>query len=181
MCPIASSRASRPATRTADGPMSTPRRDWPRSSGTPITRICFGVTLLKEVCGVGVISLAAVDKAEGAAQIAKLPDSPNSKILGLQPEQHPGKQNLLAHVVDPTNPRDCQLDPHAEATVGHAPEFPEIEIPLEGFFGQIVLVDSLEQQRVRRHALRAPDDFAISFGREDVHTQRQVRTLRIWL
>ena len=32
-------RASNPATRTADGPISTPRRDCPRSSGTPMTRI----------------------------------------------------------------------------------------------------------------------------------------------
>src|SRR5258708_3974788 len=28
-------RAFNPATRKADGPMSTPRRPWPRSSGTP--------------------------------------------------------------------------------------------------------------------------------------------------
>ena len=41
-CPSASSRASSPATRTADGPMSTPRRDAPRSSGTPITLILRG-------------------------------------------------------------------------------------------------------------------------------------------
>src|ERR1700728_4142205 len=33
--PRASRWASRPATRTAEGPMSTPRRDAPRSSGTP--------------------------------------------------------------------------------------------------------------------------------------------------
>ena len=32
-------------TRTADGPMSTPRRDCPRSRGTPITRIFLGTTL----------------------------------------------------------------------------------------------------------------------------------------
>jgi hypothetical protein len=34
--------ASSPATRTAEGPMSTPRRDCPRSRGTPITRIWRG-------------------------------------------------------------------------------------------------------------------------------------------
>src|SRR3984893_17483244 len=45
-CPNASSRASSPATRTAEGPISTPRRDWPRSSGTPITRIFLGVMLV---------------------------------------------------------------------------------------------------------------------------------------
>src|SRR5579883_1626251 len=40
--PSVSSRASRPATRTADGPISTPRRDAPRSSGTPMIRILRG-------------------------------------------------------------------------------------------------------------------------------------------
>src|SRR5271168_5226763 len=49
MWPMPSRRASRPATRTAEGPMSTPRRDWPRSSGTPITRIWRGVMLLNVV------------------------------------------------------------------------------------------------------------------------------------
>src|SRR5439155_13606526 len=44
--PRASRRASRPATRTAEGPMSTPRRDWPRSRGTPMTRIFLGEMLL---------------------------------------------------------------------------------------------------------------------------------------
>ena len=34
--PSAASRSSRPAIRTADGPMSTPRRPPPRSSGTPM-------------------------------------------------------------------------------------------------------------------------------------------------
>src|SRR5262249_28036310 len=53
--PRASRRASSPATRTADGPMSTPRRDWPRSRGTPITRIFFGTMLEKDVV-VGAIS-----------------------------------------------------------------------------------------------------------------------------
>src|SRR4029453_6576698 len=35
--PSASTRASAPAARSADGPMSTPRRPAPRSSGTPIS------------------------------------------------------------------------------------------------------------------------------------------------
>src|SRR5271165_1413095 len=48
MCPSASRRASRPATRTAEGPISTPRRDWPRSRGTPMTRIFLGVMLEKD-------------------------------------------------------------------------------------------------------------------------------------
>ncbi len=31
--------AFKPATRSAEGPMSTPRRSWPRSIGTPMMRI----------------------------------------------------------------------------------------------------------------------------------------------
>src|SRR6266446_7750716 len=54
MCPMASRRASSPATRTAEGPMSTPRRDWPRSRGTPITRIWRGVMLLNVVLRRGI-------------------------------------------------------------------------------------------------------------------------------
>src|SRR5437879_1915202 len=57
MWPMASRRASSPATRTAEGPMSTPRRDWPKSSGTPITRISLG-TMLEEAAMGGVIVLS---------------------------------------------------------------------------------------------------------------------------
>ena len=38
--PSASSRGSRSAMRMAEGPMSTPRRPAPRSSGTPMISIC---------------------------------------------------------------------------------------------------------------------------------------------
>ena len=40
--PSDSRRASSPATRMAEGPISTPRRLAPRSSGTPITRMRRG-------------------------------------------------------------------------------------------------------------------------------------------
>ena len=49
--PSASSFASSPATRTADGPISTPRRDCPKSSGTPITRIFREGTWVGALCG----------------------------------------------------------------------------------------------------------------------------------
>ena len=39
----------------------------------------------------------------------------------------------------------------------------------------------LQQQLVRRHALRAADDLAVTLGREHVHAQRQFRPLRIRL
>src|SRR5271154_1828759 len=58
MCPSASKRASRPATRTADGPISTPRRDCPRSSGTPITRIFLAVIFEEDAVVVVIVSKA---------------------------------------------------------------------------------------------------------------------------
>src|ERR1700733_12691707 len=58
-CPRASRRASSPATRTAEGPISTPRRDWPRSRGTPITRIFLG-EMLEVVEGVVIIGHGAI-------------------------------------------------------------------------------------------------------------------------
>src|SRR5208337_4690590 len=63
MWPIASRRASSPATRTAEGPMSTPRRDWPRSRGTPITRIWRGVILLYVVLRWGIRFLFTAEVA----------------------------------------------------------------------------------------------------------------------
>src|SRR5580698_4316764 len=56
--PSASKRASRPATRTADGPMSTPRRDCPRSSGTPMTRIFLPVIFEEDAVVVVIVSKA---------------------------------------------------------------------------------------------------------------------------
>src|SRR4029077_12893328 len=43
VCPSCLRRDCKPATRSAEGPMSTPRRLWPRSIGTPIMRIFWAM------------------------------------------------------------------------------------------------------------------------------------------
>src|SRR6266496_2047888 len=74
--PIASKRASNPATRTADGPISTPRRDWPRSRGTPSTRMLRGL---------GVIRFVAP--------------------LRIEPVQHSGERDGFPYVFQAADPR----------------------------------------------------------------------------
>src|SRR5579864_9750721 len=66
--------------------------------------------------------------------------------------------NCFPDVLEAAYPGHGTLDAHAEAGVGDAAELAQVEIPLERFFGQAVLVDSLEQQLIRTHALRAADD-----------------------
>src|SRR5436309_2411301 len=74
--PRASSLASRPATRTAEGPMSTPRRDWPRSRGTPSTRIFLLVMLgLKTVFGEVAIRILISGGQAASEQHPALPTS----------------------------------------------------------------------------------------------------------
>ena len=57
----------------------------------------------------------------------------------------------------------------------------QVEIPLEGFHRQLVLLDAALQQLVARHALRAADDFAVALGRQHVDAEREVRVLRVGL
>src|ERR1700680_3622389 len=186
-CPSASRRASSPATRTADGPMSTPRRDWPRSRGTPMTRIFRGVILVE---GADVVIESVLrfgnfvienNRQASKFQITRLPNFPITKFLRVEPVQHSGKRNGLAHVFQAANPGHGALNAHAEAAMGHAAKFAQVEIPLERFFGQVVFVNALQQQFVGRHALRAADDFPVAFGREHIHAQSQFRPLRIGL
>src|SRR5262249_57474121 len=85
-------------------------------------------------------------------------------ILWVQPVQRPGKRNCLPHMLQPADPTHYTFNAHAEAAVGNAAVPPQIEIPLECFFRQTVLMNALEQQVVRRHALRAADDLAVTFA-----------------
>src|SRR5206468_5586824 len=88
--PSSSSRASSPATRTADGPMSTPRRDWPRSSGTPITRILRGRIFVNGtavvVIGIQVLTGLRLLRRNGQQQTPR---------LRIKSVQHPRKRDRL--------------------------------------------------------------------------------------
>ncbi len=53
-------------------------------------------------------------------------------------------------------------------------EAAEVEIPLERFHRQVVLLDPLHQQIVIVQALAAADDLAVAFGRENVDAERAI-------
>ena len=91
--------------------------------------------------------------------------------------QHARKGNRFAHVLQAADPGYSSLNAHAEAGVRNAAVLAEIKIPLESFFGQIVLVNALQEQIMRGHALRSADDFAVAFGREHVDAESKFRTL----
>src|SRR5580704_9647796 len=93
--------------------------------------------------------------------------------------QHTRERNSLAHMLQAADPGYGSLDAHAEARVRNAAVFAEVKIPLESFFGQIVLVNTLQEQIVRGHALRTADDFAVTFGRQHVNAKSKLRTLGI--
>src|SRR5690242_19493124 len=107
-----------PAARTADGPISTPRRSWPRSRGTPrILIFCTRPPITK---------------------------APAKNELRRQPVQHACKRNGFADVFKAANPRHHALDPHAKARVRNGAVAPQIQIPTEGFARQFMLIDAAQ-------------------------------------
>src|SRR5579864_9254901 len=78
--------------------------------------------------------------------------------LRVEPVQHSRERNCLTHVLEAADPGHSALNAHAEAPMRDAAELAKIEIPLKGLFRQAMLVDALQQQFVRCHALRAADD-----------------------
>src|SRR5450432_833450 len=130
-------RACRPATRRAEGPMSTPRRLWPRSMGTPII-LTFCAMLL-------FFQLRIV------------------RILRVYPINHARKGYHFPDVLCAANPGYSALQAQAKAGVGHATVAAEVQIPLEWLLGQLVFVEALHQQVVIVNALAAANNFSVSF------------------
>jgi hypothetical protein len=48
----------------------------------------------------------------------------------------------FTNVVQAADPGYGALDAHAEAAVGNAAVTPEVQVPLEGFLGKLVLLDA---------------------------------------
>src|SRR5579864_8386804 len=172
-CPSASRRASRPATRTADGPMSTPRRDWPRSSGTPRILIFLGTILSARTGFFSVVSILG-----GAVVISGVMYFSISRVNASQGTR---KRDGLTHVLQAANPAYDSLDSHPKPGMRDAAIFAQIQVPLESRFRQPVITDALEQQVVIADALGAANDLSISFRGQDIDAQCQLRTLRVGL
>src|SRR5438105_9132272 len=183
MCPSASSRDSSPATRTADGPISTPRRDWPRSRGTPMTRMVFRFGFLANAAGLGAVStfFSAGLSSTVLSTITVSSFQNAAGKSGIHPVKHSRERDSFANMLQAANPRHHPLDSHTETSVRNAAILAQVQIPLEGRFRQSMFADALQQQIVGSHALRASDDFAVAFGGQDVNAQRQLGMVGIWL
>ena len=62
--------------------------------------------------------------------------------------KRPREWDRFSHVVEATDPGDGALDAHAKSAVGDAAEAAQVQVPLEGFPGQIVLVDAAAEQLI---------------------------------
>src|ERR1700685_597405 len=144
MLPISSAwRAScfrrdcKPATRSAEGPMSTPRRLAPRSIGTPMMRIFSAMRFL---------SFRGPGLAKGLSRIDAI--------------EHAREGDDFANVLGSANPCDGALQAQAEAGMGHAAVSAQVQVPLKRLFGQAGFADAAQERLVTRLALAATDDFA---------------------
>src|SRR5580698_7786709 len=136
--PRDSSLASSPATRTAEGPMSTPRRDCPRSRGTPRMRIWRGGRDWTPPC--------KEPAARGRSVEIRFPSL--AMLLGVDPVESPREWDGLAHMLQAADPGHHALDAHAEAGVGDRTVAAQIQVPGKSFEWQLVLLDPLLQQIV---------------------------------
>src|SRR5882724_11727972 len=135
--------ACNPAPRSADGPISTPRRLWPRSMGTPMMRTFCGMCELRSATsdqglgtsdqtnpprpGRGRYKMHFVEAA-GSAGTTYLPD------LRIHPINHAREGDDLPNVLGPANPRHRALQPHPKPRMRHASIPPQIQVPLERLF-----------------------------------------------
>ncbi len=78
---------------------------------------------------------------------------PTCRSLGINAVEGAGEGDGFADVVEAADPGDGALDAHAEAAVGDAAVAAEVEVPLEGVEGQVVLVDAGLEEVVAVDAL----------------------------
>ena len=62
--------------------------------------------------------------------------------------EHAGVGNRFPQMFHASQPGDHALDSHAEAAVGDGAVLADLQVPLEGFLGQMVLPDAREKQVV---------------------------------
>src|SRR5262249_22635044 len=66
-------------------------------------------------------------------------------------------------VLSSTNPRDGPLEAQPEARVRHTAVASQVQVPLKGLLGQVVLAESLDQQIVVGDPFAAADDLTVAF------------------
>src|SRR5260370_18886466 len=175
----------RPAPRMAEGPMSTPRRVWQRSSGTPMMRTFWAMrsSVNRDSRESSAVPRRTEDPGKSLIN-SRLQDSGKSAelpALRIHAINHAREGDDLANVLGAANPGDGALEAHSEAGVGNAAVAAQVEIPLERFFGQVVLMKAFQEQIVVVNALAATDDFAVAFRRDHVEGEGKFGALGVWL
>src|SRR5277367_623893 len=132
---------------------------------------------------------AHIDAAAARAQVHRYADDAyfiRHKFSAFDPMQregtsridaieHPWEGDDFANVLGSAYPGHGALQPQSEAGVRHAAVPPEVQIPLERFFGQVVSPQALNQGVIVRQTLAAADDFSVAFGRNHVEAERKFR------
>src|ERR1700761_2079003 len=95
----------------------------------------------------------------------------NQKGSWVDAVQGASEGDSFADVVQAADPGDDAFDAHAEAGVRHAAVAAQVEIPVEGFQWQVVGFNAALEQVVAGDTLRAADDFAVTFGGENVKAE----------
>src|ERR1039457_3349488 len=135
--------------------MSTPRRDCPRSSGTPMIRIFLGTSTCCSGLVAGLVAIfviltsyccchperrrPALGRRSRSTPLAARICTVFTTPLRIQPVQRARERNRLAHVIEPADPRHRTLDAHAKPRVRNPTELAQIKVPLESLFRQFVL------------------------------------------
>ena len=83
---------------------------------------------------------------------------PRVAALRVDLVEHPRERNAFADVLRPGDPGHRPLDPESEPRVGNGPVLPQVEVPLERFPRQVVLLQAVLEELVVVDALRAADD-----------------------
>src|SRR5262249_34369934 len=135
----------RPAPRKADGPMSTPRRLWPRSMGTPMMRTFCGICISIRfevasdewrVASAKKRAFAECQSTRQAVLVLKTAEKrelrwSNYPGLRIHAVNHAREGDDFANVFGAANPGDGAFEAKPEAGVRHAAVTPQIEIPLK--------------------------------------------------
>src|SRR6266699_7022909 len=131
--------------------MSTPRRLWPRSIGTPMMRIFRAIYETR----------------------AGSPEDGRERVLRVYAINHPGEGNHFTNVLSSANPRHRAFQAQSEAGVRNAAVTAKVQIPVERLFREITFAQPFHEQIVVGNAFAAADDFAVAFGREHVKSESQ--------
>src|SRR5215471_9570320 len=102
-------------------------------------------------------------------------------LLRIYPVNHAWEGDDLADMLGPADPGHRALQAKAKPRVGDAAVAAQVQIPLKGFFGQVVLFQSLNKQVVVVDTLAPTDNLAIALRSEHIERKRQIRALPVRL